>query len=1378
MNGLPEGFVIDQPAVAPPEGFVIDQGGASSMGGRAPQVDAYQPGVAWNEQPFRYRTQYEQKAEDELTGRGGGVADFMSGLYGRKQPVTADQVSARAEEMAKASGYAPSFGDWEERKAPDGRTIMNAGNPGMMIESRGVWEPKTYVEDGDKLIDLKRPKMGAGEAVAKGSVDIAQMTPGIKSIASTLATPETNPYREGYGQTKTAGDLGRDWDAEAKRALEDQPLAFMGGQAVSLLAGGQGAFYEKGVQLAPRVIAPRLAAKAGPAAKFTGRVAAHSFVGALDYGLFEGIAGANNDARLDGGTSADVTLGDRAGKFAETMTNPLSYAFGPATLGVSRLGTGLVNSSKNSVRASIEAGAPRLRGGDMTPRSVQAAQLAPHKSLGDAYTAGLERVLADNPNPQLLTALENTPFLKKMVTLKQDGSPLPEGMTQDYVDAIKHALKRGLNPDQIEAVMKAYHYGGYGSVDEALGLLSNSSKVRGLNVTLSNIPGDAQEAWRDFFQAYRENSPEVVQRLLSRATGVDANDYAGFVKDLERKKVSEASPLYEASASKPVSPETWDSQILPAILRFDGGPRAIREAAGEVASGQHPGSLEAASELHRLADQVEAIHKQAADAGFAGGLLPSGHIAELSQQVGSAVARPDQVSTRALIELDKFLGGRAKSISKDRPELAGKYRNTSAEIRGTGRTSGLDPETGYNEGRAVSRSYKTAIEAAEAGSKAFGNGKTLRTLVDDIKLQIDGEMDDLGKAALLMGWMRSAEDAIDSSGGSAQVISRLYGSANQRKKMLAMIPAPKNSDETKRVQALTGQPKRKLDGQPAPVKSIFDRQRAVLNAEKGMTGGSPTAPKAAAIFGESEVTRFIDGVFDVVLNPVGSAKTLTRKVTHAIAKPPVYKEGVNRELGNIMTTTGKQGIEKRLADIRKVQGMNPPRGGRAPNALATPPKGPVRGAGVGGNTPKRGAKRLGRGLADMMSENEGASLVVARASGDKGTISAVTKQAQERATTSAKEMLQSGSAPQAVWDKTGVVPITYEGKTLLVHSKDGPDQVYREFYQNIDKPLLKRPDWMRGFRSKADTDAAAKYRAEMDAINPPLELSKDAIVKPGRPVREVNGRWVKGPDGGVRFEKAKGKGGVGKAADTLLGLSAPAAAMGLTKTLADRENAPQGITEKQVGNALAKASDYTNTKAEQAGNALAQRLRTAELPKRPIDLLKESEMKRNRKGQFVREMETKRKNDELWRRHGYTGYQGRKMTPEEARAAKGPVRVDEAPPSTLRPFSPGERRENADGTYSTEITTTWQEPDGSWVNVPSLWMGPNGKPKQFDESDEEGILGAMREHERKNGKSFQRFKSLEDAETSARSRSKQGGAGAGARVNPKPVPNALAGPPL
>jgi hypothetical protein len=102
---------------------------------------------------------------------------------------------------------------------------------------------------------------------------------------------------------------------------------------------------------------------------------------------------------------------------------------------------------------------------------------------------------------------------------------------------------------------------------------------------------------------------------------------------------------------------------------------------------------------------------------------------------------------------------------------------------------------------------------------------------------------------------------------------------------------------------------------------------------------------------------------------------------------------------------------------------------------------------------------------------------------------------------------------------------------------------------------------------------------------------------------------------------------------------------------------PAGITGEMLkragqktGNALAMTEGKMNTGAERAAGYVRDRLRTAELPKRPIDLLKESEMKRNRQGQFVRDMETKRANDALWQRNGYTGYRGRKMTPAELRA--------------------------------------------------------------------------------------------------------------------------------
>ncbi len=98
-------------------------------------------------------------------------------------------------------------------------------------------------------------------------------------------------------------------------------------------------------------------------------------------------------------------------------------------------------------------------------------------------------------------------------------------------------------------------------------------------------------------------------------------------------------------------------------------------------------------------------------------------------------------------------------------------------------------------------------------------------------------------------------------------------------------------------------------------------------------------------------------------------------------------------------------------------------------------------------------------------------------------------------------------------------------------------------------------------------------------------------------------------------------------------------------------------------------------------------------------------------------------------------------------------------PPKYRPFRNGEKRANKDGSYSTEVTTTWQLPTGEWVNVPSLWMGPNG-PTQFEENDEQGILGAARDYEQQQGMTFPRFASVGEAEKFAQAKSQAGGAGA------------------
>jgi hypothetical protein len=96
-------------------------------------------------------------------------------------------------------------------------------------------------------------------------------------------------------------------------------------------------------------------------------------------------------------------------------------------------------------------------------------------------------------------------------------------------------------------------------------------------------------------------------------------------------------------------------------------------------------------------------------------------------------------------------------------------------------------------------------------------------------------------------------------------------------------------------------------------------------------------------------------------------------------------------------------------------------------------------------------------------------------------------------------------------------------------------------------------------------------------------------------------------------------------------------------------------------------------------------------------------------------------------------------------------------PPFLRPFQGNERRPNADGSYSTELTATVQLPDGSWSNVPSLWMGPQG-PVELNE--EEQIMRAMQFFEN-TGAEFNRYGTLDEAEREAVARSKAGGVGTG-----------------
>lgn len=88
------------------------------------------------------------------------------------------------------------------------------------------------------------------------------------------------------------------------------------------------------------------------------------------------------------------------------------------------------------------------------------------------------------------------------------------------------------------------------------------------------------------------------------------------------------------------------------------------------------------------------------------------------------------------------------------------------------------------------------------------------------------------------------------------------------------------------------------------------------------------------------------------------------------------------------------------------------------------------------------------------------------------------------------------------------------------------------------------------------------------------------------------------------------------------------------------------------------------------------------------------------------------------------------------------------------PLGEGERRENDDGSYSTELLATEVLPSGEVVNFPTLWMGPDGP----EELDPDRAYDAFMQYERMTGLRAPRYTSIEEGVEAAKSRSHAGGA--------------------
>jgi hypothetical protein len=87
----------------------------------------------------------------------------------------------------------------------------------------------------------------------------------------------------------------------------------------------------------------------------------------------------------------------------------------------------------------------------------------------------------------------------------------------------------------------------------------------------------------------------------------------------------------------------------------------------------------------------------------------------------------------------------------------------------------------------------------------------------------------------------------------------------------------------------------------------------------------------------------------------------------------------------------------------------------------------------------------------------------------------------------------------------------------------------------------------------------------------------------------------------------------------------------------------------------------------------------------------------------------------------------------------------------LVPFDPRRHtpRRNRDGTISTELSMTFDSPDGGYWNVPSIWWSDKG-PVELDENM--AYEQALR-YETETGRRFPRFNSVAEATRAAEERS-------------------------
>lgn len=604
----------------------------------------------------------------------------------------------------------------------------------------------------------------------------------------------------------------------------------------------------------------------------------------------------------------------RLGRYAPVVAGGTAAGVGDYTLYEGTVGAG--------TRAAQEGRTPEIG------ERLDAAWRAPSDPW--AYTGGFASPFYRVGRAAVTGSFTPTPRAQWAQSVMTPKTPQSEA----YKMIAKRLDKDRITPAQLHKAIDNYHYAGYSTVDEMLFELAEASsggqgagQLKQLAVALGSVGGDAQQIARDNFRERRLGSLTRLRDDLRKAAGLEGSDFYKYSDQL--KEAERTLPDYGPAYSQSVTDESWSQKLWPQLQTSPSAREAL-DRAWKYASDR--GDLEVAREIDTLVQ----------------GLGPNPARSGVSSGTGTNV--PQKPSTQALDYIDRSLGGKAHSL---RARGDGDIASGAQEAQ-TGLRSIVDAETGLDQPRRVVHELKTAQRALDFGRKAAANGTDLETIQREFtremkKFANDG-VDVLGdetatiNASLMMGWVRGAEDMISKASNPGTAIRQLYGTPRQREKMITMLQGldesglnlstGKQSDATKRLRQVTGD--KYGAGETAKGRGRFDRERLMLDSENQITLNSQTGQRNEAVAAQGGLENKINMALDAIDAPRQMAKKAVRHGVNRLVRPGIYKPEVNRALGDIMFTGGRDNLKRIVGELENLHAPPAPIK-KAPGGPITPP---------------------------------------------------------------------------------------------------------------------------------------------------------------------------------------------------------------------------------------------------------------------------------------------------------------------------------------------------------------------------------------------------------------------------------------------------------